>query len=66
MKTAIFFLLLAAVVSATAQSKTRPEIEYYVAAYAHHYNVPVSLVRAVVERESSWRACVVSSKGAVV
>jgi len=50
---------------AEPQATTRTEAEYYVAAYAQHYRVPVALVRAVVERESSWRACAVSSKGAV-
>lgn len=65
MKITILFLLACAVLPAIAQSKSRPEIEYYVAVYAQHYKVPVSLVRAVVERESGWRACVVSPKGAV-
>jgi soluble lytic murein transglycosylase-like protein len=65
MRITIRFLLIGAALPAIAQSKSRPEIEYYVAAYAQHYNVPASLVRAVVERESSWRACVVSPKGAV-
>ena len=46
-------------------SPTRIEAEYYVLAYAQHYRVPVALVRAVVERESSWRVCAVSPKGAV-
>jgi len=41
------------------------EAEYYVAAYAKHYCVPVALVRAIVERESNWRVCTVSPKGAV-
>ena len=45
--------------------QTRPEAEYYVTAYAQHYRVPVTLVRAIVERESNWRVCAVSSKGAV-
>ena len=62
-----FLLLVAA--SAWAQSPTKspvhPEAEYYVRTYAQHYRVPVPLVRAVVEMESNWRACVVSSKGAV-
>jgi len=40
------------------------EAEYYVAAYAQHYNVPVEFVRAVVEQESGWKRCAVSSKGA--
>jgi soluble lytic murein transglycosylase-like protein len=44
--------------------QARLEAEYYVAAYAQHYRVPVSLVRAIVERESHWQACTVSPKGA--
>ena len=43
----------------------RREAEYYVAAYAQHYHVPVEFVRAVVEQESGWQRCVVSPKGAV-
>ena len=43
---------------------TRLEAEYYVAAYAQHYRVPVALVRAIVERESHWQACAVSPKRA--
>ena len=43
---------------------TRPEAEYYVAAYAQHYRVPVALVRAIVERESNWQPCAVSPQGA--
>ncbi len=65
-------LILAQVLSAIstcwAQSprpETRIEAEYYVAAYAQHYRVPVSLVRAIVERESNWQPCSVSRKGAV-
>ena len=42
----------------------RREAEYYVAAYSRHYNVPLEFVRAVVEQESGWRRCPVSSKGA--
>ena len=38
--------------------------EYYVVAYAHHYRVPVALLRAIVEHESHWQACAVSPKGA--
>src|SRR5262245_31391488 len=40
------------------------EAEYYVVAYARHYNVPVEFVRAVVEQESGWQRCPVSRKGA--
>ena len=43
---------------------TRLEAEYYVATYARHYRVPVALVRAIVERESSWQPCAISPKGA--
>src|SRR5579859_3309908 len=45
-------------------AEQRREAEYYVAAYAQYYNVPVEFVRAVVEQESGWRRCPVSSKGA--
>lgn len=48
----------------TANRSKRPEAEYYVAAYAQHYRLPVPLVRAVVERESNWRPCAMSPKGA--
>ncbi len=44
--------------------KARLQAEYYVVAYAQHYQVPVALVRAIVERESHWQACAVSPKGA--
>lgn len=47
------------------RTPTRLEAEYYVAAYAHHYGVPVEFVRAIVEQESAWHPCAVSSKGAV-
>ena len=64
-------LLLAQAVCAIstcwAQSSTLPtrlEAEYYVATYAQHYRVPVALVRAIVERESSWQPCAISPKGA--
>ena len=42
----------------------KQEAEYYVAAYARHYGVPVEFVRALVEQESGWQRCVVSRKGA--
>jgi soluble lytic murein transglycosylase-like protein len=51
-----------------AQARTQPtrmEAEYYVAAYAEHYRVPVALARAIVERESNWHVCTISPKGAV-
>jgi len=44
---------------------TRAAAEYYVSAYSHLYNVPVPLVRSIVEQESGWKPCVTSAKGAV-
>jgi soluble lytic murein transglycosylase-like protein len=49
---------------AQAGREQRQEAEYYAAAYAEHYKVPLALVRAVIEQESRWRHCPVSSKGA--
>jgi len=69
MRRALFLLLMmCAVSSCWAQSRqyaARPEAEYFVATYAQHYRVPVPLVRAIVKRESDWRVCAVSPKGAV-
>lgn len=39
--------------------------DYYAAAYAGHYGLPLEFVRAVIDQESGWQACVVSQKGAV-
>ncbi len=61
-------LIVFALSNCWAQSpkpQPRVETEYYVAAYAQHYRVPVSLVRAIVERESNWQPYTVSPKGAV-
>jgi len=61
-------LVICAVSCCAAESRPHrrwPEAEYYVDAYSQHYRVPVALVRAIVERESNWRVCVVSPKGAV-
>src|SRR5262249_88662 len=46
-------------------NESKPAAEYYVAAYAQRYSVPVEFVRAVVEQESGWKSCLVSPKGAV-
>jgi soluble lytic murein transglycosylase-like protein len=53
--------------SCFAQPKThnRAAAEYYLAAYANHYGVPLDFARAVVEQESGWQACTMSVKGAV-
>jgi soluble lytic murein transglycosylase-like protein len=47
------------------RTATRLEAEYYVAAYARHYGVPIGFVRAVVEQESGWHPCAISHRGAV-
>ncbi|OAI56679.1 hypothetical protein AYO50_00395 [Acidobacteria bacterium SCGC AG-212-P17] len=60
----IFFLIAASACRAGTGEEQRREAEYYVAAYARHYNVPVEFVRALVEQESGWQRCPVSSKGA--
>jgi soluble lytic murein transglycosylase-like protein len=61
----LFALISVCACWARTDSDSRQEAEYYVAAYARHYNVPVEFVRAVVEQESGWKRCTVSSKGAV-
>lgn len=50
---------------AATAGDSRREAEYYVAAYAQHYRLPVEFVRAIVEQESAWQRCAVSPKGAV-
>lgn len=59
--------MLSAITICWAQSGRPQQIaaEYYVAAYARHYRVPIALVRAIVMRESNWQSCVISPKGAV-
>jgi soluble lytic murein transglycosylase-like protein len=49
----------------TSPTRDRDQAEYYVTAYARHYGVPLQLVRSIVQQESGWHSCVVSSKGAV-
>jgi soluble lytic murein transglycosylase-like protein len=49
----------------SGRTPKRIEAEYYVTAYAQHYQVPIALARAIVDRESNWRPCVSSPKGAV-
>lgn len=48
----------------SANLEVRRVAEYYAVTYARHYHVPVPLVRAVIQRESNWQPCAVSSKGA--
>lgn len=61
----LFCLVSACAGWAKNGNDSRQEAEYYVAAYARHYNVPVEFVRAVVEQESGWQRCAISPKGAV-
>ena len=67
MKYAALLLIVISVssCSGSATNESRREAEYYVIAYAQHYNVPVEFARAVVEQESGWQPCPVSRKGAV-
>jgi soluble lytic murein transglycosylase-like protein len=62
-------LTLLALTAVNCRAQARPtasrlEAEYYVAAYAQHYGLPVNFVRAIIEQESSWRPCAISPKGA--
>jgi soluble lytic murein transglycosylase len=61
----LLVLVLSSPCLARSGNESREEAEYYVAAYAQHYHVPVEFVRAVVEQESGWKRCLVSRKGAV-
>jgi soluble lytic murein transglycosylase-like protein len=48
----------------SAATPDRAESEYYAAAYAEHYRVPLNLVRSIIQQESGWQPCAVSPKGA--
>jgi soluble lytic murein transglycosylase-like protein len=63
-----FVLFACGVLCCQAQpptTATRLEAEYYIAAYARHYGVPIGFVRAIVEQESGWHPRAISHKGAV-
>lgn len=60
----LLIFLLATPCWAASGHRERQEAEYYVAAFAQHYGVPVEFVRALIEQESAWRRCAISSKGA--
>lgn len=60
-----FMLLSLSSCMASNHDQSRQEAEYYVAAYARHYDVPIGFVRAIVDQESGWQTCPVSPKGAV-
>jgi soluble lytic murein transglycosylase-like protein len=62
----IAVLCLVSISQAQSGARTaRIQAEYYAAIYARHYRVPLALVRAIVDRESNWQPCAVSSKGSV-
>jgi soluble lytic murein transglycosylase-like protein len=65
--TRILLLSVFSALSCLAQAcpVSRLESEYYAAAYAQHYGLPLEFVRAVIEQESGWHICAVSVKGAV-
>ena len=67
MRNATLFLILlsSCTCAASGADQSRQEADYYVAAYACHYHVPVEFVRAIIEQESGWQRCPVSSRGAV-
>lgn len=59
------FLLLSSIWGyGQSVSNSRLQAEYYLAAYANHYGVPLNFARAVVEQESAWQVCAISRKGA--
>jgi soluble lytic murein transglycosylase-like protein len=67
MKLRVLILMVLPCATGVAQpcGSTRQEAEYYAAAYAKHYRVPVEFIRAVIAQESGWKPCVISRKGAV-
>ncbi len=66
MRNSLWALLLLFSIFSYGQSvpNSRLEAEYYLAAYANHYGVPLDFARAVVEQESGWQVCAISPKGA--
>jgi soluble lytic murein transglycosylase-like protein len=61
----IFVLLVRPALLAQSCTPAKQEAEYYAAAYARHYGLPVEFVRSVIAQESGWKPCVTSAKGAV-
>jgi soluble lytic murein transglycosylase-like protein len=61
----LLFVELASCVWGQVARNDRRQSESYLVAYARHYGIPVTFARAVVEQESGWNICAVSSKGAV-
>ncbi len=61
----LLFIAFAADRRAQATRISRQQSEQYLASCARHYGIPINFARAVVEQESGWNSCAVSSKGAV-
>ena len=61
----VLVLLVCATCPALPSTTAKQEAEYYAAAYAKHYRLPVEFVRAVIAQESGWQPCVTSARGAV-
>ena len=64
-QTALFLVAISGLCHPALAQQDRRAAEYYVAAYTRHYGVPVDFARAIVEQESGWKSCAVSTKGAV-
>jgi soluble lytic murein transglycosylase-like protein len=67
MKPAIAWLVILLSGVGWARSPATPsqaEAEYYAAAYAEHYRLPLHLVRSIIQQESGWQPCAISPKGA--
>jgi soluble lytic murein transglycosylase-like protein len=61
--TSLVFFCLLSFASALASTPS-PETTYYADAYADHYQVPRTLIHAIIEQESSWKPGALSNKGA--
>ncbi|HET6843472.1 MAG TPA: lytic transglycosylase domain-containing protein [Candidatus Angelobacter sp.] len=61
----ILAILTAACPAWCGAAESRAEAEYYAVQYAEHYQVPIDFVRSIIQQESGWHPCAVSSKGAV-
>jgi soluble lytic murein transglycosylase len=64
-RTALLLVAFSGFCHAASAQQDHREAEYYVTTYAQHYGVPVEFARAIVEQESGWKRCAVSTKGAV-
>jgi len=61
----LLVLALASLAAAKPVSAQRLEAERYVEVYAQKYGVSSHLIRSIIQQESGWNPCIVSSKGAV-